>query len=117
MVSIEEALVKYVTADELRFQLELLKRVWPQLRERLSAQLVPFGEIQRCFGIVGAPTEPEQIGVTRQYLRDSFRRAQFIRRRFTVLDLAVRTGILDKWLDGIFGPRGVWNIDKQTKAL
>ncbi len=110
-IGVEEALPKYVTADQLRDQLELLKKIWPGLKEELSAQLVPFREIRRCFGIVGAPVDPEQIGVSRQYLRDSFLRAQFIRRRCTVLDLAVRTGMLDRWLDGIFGGNGRGGFD------
>jgi glycerol-1-phosphate dehydrogenase [NAD(P)+] len=112
-IGIEEALVKYVTADELRSQLERLKQVWPQLKEKLSAQLVPFSVIRSCFEIVGAPTEPEQIGVSRHYLRDSFTRAQFIRRRYTVLDLAVRTGMSDRWLGGLFGHGGIWSTDSQ----
>jgi glycerol-1-phosphate dehydrogenase [NAD(P)+] len=58
----------------------------------------------------GAPTSPEQIGISRTRLRDSFRQAYFIRRRFTALDLAVRTGLLDRALDQIFGPNGPWPI-------
>ena len=54
----------------------------------------------------GAPTEPEQIGITRARLRQSYWQAFCIRRRFTVLDLAVRTGLLDTCLDEIFGPAG-----------
>ena len=60
--------------------------------------------------LVGAPTEPEEIGISRRRLRDSFVRAQYIRRRFTVLDLAVRTGYMDRWLDALFGKGGIWEI-------
>jgi glycerol-1-phosphate dehydrogenase [NAD(P)+] len=59
---------------------------------------------------VGAPTEPEQIGITRERLRHSYWQAWCIRRRFTVLDLAVRAGVLDDCLKQIFGSRGVWPI-------
>jgi glycerol-1-phosphate dehydrogenase [NAD(P)+] len=59
---------------------------------------------------VGAPTEPEQIGISRDRLRASFVRAFHIRRRFTVLDVAVRTGTLDPLLHGLFGPHGAWEI-------
>jgi glycerol-1-phosphate dehydrogenase [NAD(P)+] len=51
---------------------------------------------------VGAPTSPGEIGISRERLRRSFRRAYHIRRRFTVLDLAVRTGLLDECLAEIF---------------
>jgi glycerol-1-phosphate dehydrogenase [NAD(P)+] len=56
----------------------------------------------------GAPIEPEQIGIPRARLRESYWRAFCLRRRFTVLDLAVRTGLLDICLDEIFGPAGLW---------
>jgi glycerol-1-phosphate dehydrogenase [NAD(P)+] len=108
-IGIEEAVPKYIPADKLRDQLMLLKSIWPRLRGQLEAQLVPFDEVKRRLSIVGAPVEPEQIGVSRKYLYDSFRRVQFIRRRFTVLDLAVRTGMFDLWLDNMFGP-----ADRQT---
>jgi glycerol-1-phosphate dehydrogenase [NAD(P)+] len=35
-------------------------------------------------------------------MRQSFRQAYHIRRRFTVLDLAVRAGVLDSCLEEIF---------------
>jgi len=84
--------------------------IWPELQGRLRAQLVPYTELKRRLELVGAPTEPEQIGITRERLRRSFQRAYHIRRRFTVLDLAVRAGVLEDCLDAIFGPSGVWKI-------
>jgi len=65
---------------------------------------------------VGAPTEPEQIGISRERLRRTCWQAFFIRRRFTVLDLAARTGLLKPCLDRIFGPHGVWPILPENAA-
>ena len=79
-------------------------------RERLSKQLIPYKEVKQSLRQVGAPVEPEQIGITRKRLRETFVRAQFIRRRFTVLDLAVRTGYMEQWLDGLFGKGKIWEI-------
>jgi glycerol-1-phosphate dehydrogenase [NAD(P)+] len=36
-----------------------------------------------------------------------------IRRRFTVLDLAVRAGLLDECLEQIFGANGLWPITER----
>ena len=77
---------------------------------RLSDQLLPYKEVKQRLQLVGAPIEPEEIGISRRRLRDSFVRAQYIRRRFTVLDLAVRTGYMDRWLDALFGKGGIWEI-------
>jgi glycerol-1-phosphate dehydrogenase [NAD(P)+] len=85
-----------------------LKTIWPALRGTLRTQLLPFTELRRRLEIVGAPTSPEAIGITRERLRRSFHRAYFIRRRFTVLDLVVRTGQLESCLDTLFRPSGAW---------
>jgi glycerol-1-phosphate dehydrogenase [NAD(P)+] len=107
---ITETGVKHVSRVELRMELARLKAAWPGIRARLQAQLLPSAEMQCRLGLVGAPSDPEQIGITRERLRDSFFRAYHIRRRFTVLDVAVRTATLDTFLDGIFGPGAVWEI-------
>jgi glycerol-1-phosphate dehydrogenase [NAD(P)+] len=50
----------------------------------------------------GAAYEPEQIGISQDRLRRSYRQAYHIRRRFTVLDVARRAGLLEPALDLIF---------------
>ena len=97
-IGLQETKAKYVTREQLAIQLRQLK------------QLVPYKEVKQSLRQVGAPVEPEQIGITRKRLRETFVRAQFIRRRFTVLDLAVRTGYMEQWLDGLFGKGKIWEI-------
>ncbi len=106
--AVTETYAKHVSAPELHAQLQLLKINWPTLRARLQAQLLTAAEMQRRLTLVGAPTEPEQIGISRARLRESFSRAYHIRRRFTVLDVAMRTGTLESLLQGLFGPNSVW---------
>jgi glycerol-1-phosphate dehydrogenase [NAD(P)+] len=98
-----ETRAKYVTREELRKQLETLKARWTVIKERLSRQLLPSAEVKHRLQLVGAPVEPEDIGVSRARLRECFLLAQHLRRRFTILDVAVRTACLDLWLDNIFG--------------
>lgn len=107
--AVDETLAKHCTRPELQQQLVRLRSIWPVLRERLTAQLIPFAEIKRRLKLAGAPTTPEEIGLTRDRLRRSFRRAYHIRRRFTVLDVVIRTGLLDTCLDRLFGHSGPWN--------
>ncbi len=109
-IGVTETDAKYSTPDELRRQLTLLKQNWSEIKSRLQSQIVPFDEARRRLALVGAPVEPEQIGITRSRLRSSAIRAQHIRRRFTILDVAVRCGLLDKWLDSLFGRGGIWEI-------
>lgn len=102
-----ELAAKWIPQDTLRRQLTQLCTVWPDLRERLRTQLLPFGEVKDRLRKVGAPCEPEQIGISRQRLRASFAQAQAIRRRFTVLDLALRTGVWPTAMAALFGERGL----------
>ena len=51
-----------------------------------------------------------EASVYRDLLHIDAAAAQYIRRRFTVLDLAVRTGYMDRWLDALFGKGGIWEI-------
>lgn len=107
-LAVRETQAKYVPREALSRQLETLKRVWSELKPRLQAQLFSASDIKRRLDAVGAPSEPEAIGISRTRLRGSVIRAQYIRRRFTVLDVAVRTGRLDAWLDGLFGEGKIW---------
>ncbi len=106
--ALAETSAKYVSREQLRAQLQRLATVWLTLRGQLRAQLPPRAELRRRLEIIGAPTRPGEIGLTSARLRDTFHRAYFIRRRFTVLDLAVRTDTLDDCLAALFGPDGAW---------
>ncbi len=108
-VARREIAAKSITRAALRAQLSLLREVWPALRERLREQLVPFDTLKQRLHDAGAPVEPEQIGISRARLRETFHSAFFIRRRFTVLDLALRAGVLDEALDSLFGEGGRWS--------
>lgn len=96
-----ETEAKYIGGDALRIQLTTLRDNWPAIKQRLEKQLIPLPEARRRLEAVGAPVSPEQIGISHQRLLDSVIRAQHIRRRFTILDVAVRTGLLSKWLDAV----------------
>lgn len=109
-IGLQETRAKYINRAELQEQLQTLKTNWTNIQAKLRAQVVPLEEAKRRLDLVGAPTAPEQIGISRERLRETFIRAQFIRRRFTILDVAIRTGYLDQWLDHLFGKGGIWEI-------
>ena len=50
----------------------------------------------------GCPTEPEQIGISRERLRLSYEQAWYIRRRYTILDFVAAAGMTEDALDHIF---------------
>lgn len=101
---------KYVGREGLRAELVRLKTAWPELSERIRGQIIPFGEVRRRLQAVGAPYEPEQIGVTRGHFLASFRKIPYMRSRYTVVDVAFRCGWMEEWLDRLFGKGGIWEV-------
>jgi glycerol-1-phosphate dehydrogenase [NAD(P)+] len=97
-----ESGTKHIDREALRQQLRLLHKKWPAIRDRLAQQLMPRAEVRNMLRSAGCPVEPEQIGISRKRLRESFRKAYHIRRRFTILDLVRRTGLWDRALEKVF---------------
>jgi len=106
--AVEQTRDKYVGAADLRRRLDLLTERWPSLRERLRDQLLAAERLAAQLRAAGCPTGPVEIGLTADRLRFTYRRAQMIRKRFTVLDLADQAGILDACVDELFAPGGFW---------
>ncbi len=106
--AVEETRAKYVDPGELSERLKLLTERWPSLCERLREQLMGAEELRAQLRAVECPTTPGEIGLTPDRLRDTYRRAQMIRRRFTVLDLLDQTGTLEECVQSLFSPGGFW---------
>lgn len=114
-LGITEVAAKYVDRDEVRRQLQLVKDNWPDLKRRLQEQCYTFDEMYRYLSIVGAPTAPEHVGISRATMRADVPFVRHIRRRYNLLDLGLRACTLDGWVDGIFGKGGVWEIEDNNR--
>ncbi|MBO4263653.1 MAG: sn-glycerol-1-phosphate dehydrogenase [Bacteroidales bacterium] len=101
---------KYVDAEGVFRQIRDLQAAWPGLKARIRAQLYPFDELKEKLRAVGAPYEPEMIGVSRERLRDTFRRIPYMRSRFTCIDVLQRCGLLEEMEHRLFGPGGHWEV-------
>lgn len=99
---------KYLDANALGERLQLLAERWPRLRRRLEQQLMPADQLRELLGRAGCPISPPEIGLGVQRFKDTHFRAQMIRRRYTVLDLAQQTGIFDECVKELFAPGGFW---------
>src|ERR671910_521109 len=80
--------------DLADLDIEALKESWPTREER--EQLMRAGEIKEMLEAAGCPTTPVEIGLGWEDFGKTYRRAQTIRKRYTVLDLAFETGLLDE---------------------
>lgn len=106
--ALEETRAKYVDQTAIRKELLRLRDVWPELRDRLKTHLLSFDELTDRLTAAGCPVLPQQIGISPTRMRESYRQAYYIRRRYTVLDLATRTQLFEPALDEIFASRGRW---------
>jgi glycerol-1-phosphate dehydrogenase [NAD(P)+] len=72
---------------------------------------MPLGEVREKLAAVGAPTEPEQIGVTRARFRETYAGVPFMRARYFGADLVQRFGLMPALLDRLFGTGGIWDVN------
>jgi glycerol-1-phosphate dehydrogenase [NAD(P)+] len=108
--SLEETRAKHVSDDVLRHRLTLLRAQWPQLSRDLRAQLPRTEELRDLLAAAGCPVTPEEIGLNREQLRESYVAATHIRRRYTVYDLAHDTGVFEQLVGEVFAPGGYWAV-------
>ena len=106
---IAETQEKYVDGEGLRQRLTPIVSNWPALKERLVQQVLSARELQDKLGKAGAPTRPEDIGLTPAAVKQTFPRAMYYRSRYTVLDVARELGIFNELVDEVFAPGGIWS--------
>src|SRR5699024_4880826 len=93
--ALEQSRAKYVDGAQLQARLARAKQRWPQITERVRAQLLPGAEVEHTLQVMGAVTHPSQIEVGRDASRAMYSRAQMIRKRYTLLDLLLEAGLLE----------------------
>ena len=96
---LEESRAKHLDREGLRGRLERAARAWPGLRTRVRDQLPPYPELRSMLAAGGCPVCPEQVNLTRERVCRTVAMAQKIRNRYTVLDLAYETGLLQWCID------------------
>ena len=101
---------KFPSKDALRRELTTIRDNWGDLSAKMRAQLMPFAEVKENLAKVGAPTEPEQIGVSRARFRETFAGVPYMRARYFGADLVQRLGLMPALLDRLFGAGGVWEV-------
>ena len=106
----DEMANKYVSPENLRRELMFIRENWPGLSAKMKAQIMSFDEVRTALKTVGAPYEPEMIGVSRAKFRETFAGVPYMRNRYFSLDLVLRLGLLPDLLGRLFGKGGVWEV-------
>ena len=106
--AVAETRAKYIDAGHLARRLERLADRWADLRDRVREQLIPAEQVRAQLSEAGCPTTPAEIGLGSDRFKTTYRRAQMIRRRYTILDLANEAGVLDDCVEELFAGDGYW---------
>ena len=69
---------------------------------------MPAEQLRDLLHAADCPIGPADIGLSMAAFKATYTRAQMIRRRYTVLDLAFQTGILSECVEELFAPGGYW---------
>jgi glycerol-1-phosphate dehydrogenase [NAD(P)+] len=108
--ALEETRAKYIDKNGLRKELTGISEQWPSLKEKICRQIYTFDEVRDRLKRVGAPYEPEMIGITRARLKETFLGIPYMRSRLTVIDVIMRFGLMDNVVDYLFGDGGRWKV-------
>ena len=72
---------------------------WKEIRDSVLERLLPYGELKALLAKGECPVRPEEIGLSRSDVIATARRAQMIRNKYNVLDLAWDMGTFETVLD------------------
>jgi glycerol-1-phosphate dehydrogenase [NAD(P)+] len=75
-----------------------LNELWPQLREELKAFAMDPTEMEKALREAGGPVTTSEMGLPRKIWRDAMKYARDVRNRWSFLDLADDSGLLDDFL-------------------
>lgn len=94
--ALEETREKWVSGEAFVARLERMKETWPALRQRLIQHLMREGEMRGLLAAAGAPVMVRAIGLSPERHRATVRKARWIRKRYTVLDMLDEAGLLER---------------------
>jgi glycerol-1-phosphate dehydrogenase [NAD(P)+] len=108
--ALSESRAKYSDKEEVAGQIRALQAAWPRLKKDIAAQIYTFDQVKNHLKTVGAPYEPEMIGISRARLKETFKGIPYMRSRFTSIDILHRCGLLPQVEEVLFGKGGIWEV-------
>jgi glycerol-1-phosphate dehydrogenase [NAD(P)+] len=89
------ALEKFPDDKKAAGTAEMIRDNWKLIRERVLAILPPYEELFTLLSTGGCPVHPGELNLSRERIFAAARKAQMIRIRYTVLDLAWDLGVFE----------------------
>jgi glycerol-1-phosphate dehydrogenase [NAD(P)+] len=86
-------------AGAVRFNAKL-EVLWPELRRELAAFTVPVEIMREALSAAGGPTTAKELGLDIDFYREAVVHAREIRKRYSALDLAADSDLLESFAAG-----------------
>ncbi|MDR2028869.1 MAG: sn-glycerol-1-phosphate dehydrogenase [Treponema sp.] len=96
--AVKTALEKLLDEKSAGTLTDALRDTWRDIRSQVLERLLPYGELKALMEKGGCPVLPQTINLSRSQTIAAARRAQMIRNRYTVLDLAWDLGVFEEIL-------------------
>ncbi|MCL2129693.1 MAG: sn-glycerol-1-phosphate dehydrogenase [Treponema sp.] len=93
---LETAMGKMPDENTAKKTSEGFRDCWKETRDIVLEKLVPYGELKKILKEAGCPIKPEEIGLNRTDAIKSIQKAQMIRDRYGIFDLAWGMGNMQK---------------------
>lgn len=85
---ISEALVKFMDTNTVDKINQAFRDSWKEIRDKVLGRIMPYSELKAFLAKAGCPTHPAEIGLKRDEVIATARRAQMIRNKYCILDLS-----------------------------
>jgi glycerol-1-phosphate dehydrogenase [NAD(P)+] len=93
----QEFATKQLDDDKAAALNDRLAGSWAQIAAQIAEIAVPAARLYETAQRIGAPTTPEDLGLPQEFYRGAVVHAREIRDRFTFLDLAADSGLLESF--------------------
>jgi len=98
IICYSEAIKKALDAPAAAAFNDKLAALWPELRDELQKFAMPIAHMEAALKKAGAPTTAAEMDLPRKVWRDAMKYARDVRNRWSFLDLADDSGLLDDFL-------------------
>ncbi len=93
--------VKHSDKNTLEKRLTYLSAHWRELKQKMNSQLISYRRYKEMLSEAQCPVRAVDIGLSVEKVLMTYYPAQMMRNRYTILDLAFETGLLDRAVKNI----------------
>lgn len=96
ILALEESCQKNSVENRNR-RLDRMEKKWPEIKKLIQDE-IPSGEkLAERMAALGEPVKPQQIGISKELVRDAVILAKEVRNRFTILQVLWDLGLLEEY--------------------